>query len=122
MDQNMLNIFVESMMNNMIDEVPKNPLQRVCKDMAKYMDPVVEPSHIEKNKSMRINSNTCWIKSIMETFCRDYPTKKERTAKLNAEVEFFCEFDDGKPEKMDRPKIKKWLNRIIKLLDERNKN
>jgi len=119
----MLEQMQKNMMQRMIDEVPANPQQKVCKEMAKYIDPWCAPTHLEKAEFIRVTSNTGWIKSEMNRYCRNFKTKKERSAKANLDdqVEFFCSFDKDESDKMDRKKIKKWVNKLIKLITEDEK-
>jgi len=118
-----LELMQMQMMRSLIDKVPDNPQQKVCKEMAKYIDPWCAPTHLEKTDFLRITSNTGWIKSEMNKYCRNFKTKKERSAKANLDdqVEFFCSFDKDQSNKMDRKKVKKWVNKLIKLITEDEK-
>jgi len=119
----MLEQMQKNMMKKMMDEVPDNPQQKICKEMAKYTDPWCAPTHFESSEFIRITHNTGWIKSEMNKYCRFFRTKKERTAKANVDdkVEFFCSFDKDQNNKMDRKKVKKWVNKLIKLIGEEEK-
>jgi len=112
--------FLQKWQQKMLDEVPTNPQQKICKDMSKYIDPWCAPHHIVKDRFMRITGNTAWIKHEMDKYCKEHETKKERTSKVNVDdqVDYFCTLEKDATEKMDRKKIKRWINQLIKLISE----